>query len=241
MFLVVRLLLVNCLVAVTAVSSSAQQAAGWTDPALNHNKLIQQQTADGGYQLIGVYKVTGNSFLFGEKHKGDIFSINEKAYNIFLSYNTYNQELGFYSTANPDKPLVKEPGTLDSFIIKEDVSIGILNPLKFIYGPLLSTKDKFYYQELYAGKRYSLYKKYRSDLGYVSTNYVQSELRQFDLLIDYYYYNAELKTFSKLKFNLPTIIKEFKSIKDISSVMDKNAWAINPEEILKKAFIELNN
>ncbi|MES1198017.1 MAG: hypothetical protein ABUL41_01945 [Chitinophagaceae bacterium] len=235
-----RIILLSCLIAVINISALAQPP-GWIDPALNHNKLIQQQTGDGGYQLIGPYKVTGTQFLFGEKHKGDIFSTSEKAFNIFLSYNTYNQELGFYSTANPDKALMKEPGMLDSFIIKPDIALGIPNSLKFIYGSVIGAKDKFYYQELYSGKRYGLYKKYKSDLGYVSSNYVQSELRQFDLQIEYYYYNAELKTFTKLKFNLSNIIKEFKSIKDLSVIMDKDAWAINPEEVLKKAFAELNN
>ena len=97
--------------------------------------------------MIGTYKVVGSSYLFGEHHKGDMFAPEAKAYNIFISYNTYNQEVEFYSTGNPDKSLVREPGTLDSFIIHTNIESGITSPLKFVYGPLLGTKDKFFHGE----------------------------------------------------------------------------------------------
>ncbi|HWR33449.1 MAG TPA: hypothetical protein VN451_07990, partial [Chitinophagaceae bacterium] len=160
---------------------------GWTDPALNHNKLLQQHTSEGMYKLIGAYKVVGTSFLFGEHYPADMFAPEVKAYNIFISYNTYNQEVEFYSKGNPDKSLVKEPGTLDSFIIHQNIDMGIISPLKFVYGSVLGVKDKYYFQEICIGKRFSLYKRYKSELAYVSSNYVQSELRQFDLDYEYYY------------------------------------------------------
>ena len=193
------------------------------------------------YKLVGTFKVIGTSYLFGERQKGNLFSPEAKAYNIFLSYNTYNQEVEFYSASNPDKPLIKEPGSVDSFMINENQSLGILNPLKFVYGNHLGATDKSYYMELFAGKRYRLFKRYKSDLGYVSTNYVQSELRQFDLLFDYFYTDTEGKGVKKLKPNVSSIIKEFKSVKDISSVLTNDAFAVNPDDALKKAFDFLNN
>ncbi|MGB3089883.1 MAG: hypothetical protein WBB20_07955, partial [Chitinophagaceae bacterium] len=33
--------------------SRTPDSRGWTDPALNHNKLLQQQSSDGGFKLIG--------------------------------------------------------------------------------------------------------------------------------------------------------------------------------------------
>ena len=234
--------LVLCL----SASSSFAQAGftptvGWVDPALNHNKLIREQTADGVYKLVGTFKVIGTSYLFGERQKGNLFSPEAKAYNIFLSYNTYNQEVEFYSASNPDKPLIKEPGSVDSFMINENQNLGILNPLKFVYGNHLGANDKSYYMELFTGKKYSLYKRYKSDLGYVSTNYIQSELRQFDLLFDYFYTDAESKGVKKLKSNVNSIIKEFKSVKDISPVLNNDSFAVNPDDALKKAFDFLNN
>ena len=216
----------------------APDSRGWTDPALNHNKLLIEE---GGYQLIGTYKVKGSQFLFGQRHKGDIFSASEKGYNIYISYNTYNQEVEFYSTANPDKSLVKEPGTLDSFIFHPDTSLGILHPLKFVYGSLLGTKDKSWYEEIYVGSRFSLYKKYKSDLGYDGNNIAQSELRRFDLGYEYYYTDTGNKGVKKLKPNAGSVIKEFKDVKDLSSMVNNDDFTANPEEALRKAFNYLDN
>ncbi len=225
-------------VAITGVQGNrpGPDMRAWTDPALNHNKLMQQQTAEGGYKLIGPYKVVGSSFLFGEHHKGDMFSPEAKALNVYVSYNTYNQEVEFYSTANPDKPLVKEPGTLDSFNIHESVSLGIVKPLKFVYGSQLGSKEKYYYQELYAGQRFSLYKRYKSDLDYVASNLGQTELRQFDLQYEYYYHDKESKGVKKLKPNAASIIKEFKSARDLSAFLTNEDFTPNPEDGLGKAF-----
>ena len=218
----------------------APDSRGWTDPALNHNKLLQQKTSEGMYKMIGTYKVVGSSFLFGEHHMGDMFAPEAKAYNIFISYNTYNQEVEFYSTSNPDKSLVREPGTLDSFIIHQNIELGILHPLKFVYGSVLGVKDKYYFQEICPGKRFSLYKRYKSDLAYVSTNYVQSELRQFDLDYEYYYSDSEGKGLKKLKPNAASVIKEFKDVRDLSSEISVDDFTANPEAAFCKVFGSLN-
>ncbi len=223
-----------------AYVSTAPDSRGWTDPALNHNRLIQQQTGEGVYQLIGTYKVIGTPFLFGQHHKGDMYATEAKAFNIFISYNTYNQELEFYSTSNPDKPLVKEPGTVDSFILHQNDGLGIAHPMKFIYGSALGVKDKYYFQEICKGARFSLYKRYKSDLGYSTTNLAQTELRQFDLQAEYYYTDTESKGLKKIKPNAGSIIKEFKTIKDLSSEITVDDFTANPEAAFCKAFSSLN-
>ena len=216
------------------------ESQGWTDPALNHNKLLQQHTSEGLYKLIGAYKVIGSSFLFGEHHLGDIFAPEVKAYNIYISYNTFNQEVEFYSKGNPDIPLIREPGTLDSFIIHQDLGQKITSNLKFVYGSLLGVKDKYYYQEICTGNQFSLYKRYKSDLGYVSTNYVQSELRQFDLESEYYYTDTASKGIKKIRPNAASVIKEFKDIKDPTSVASVDDFTTNRENAFRKVFEYLN-
>lgn len=211
------------------------------DNALNYSRLIMTKTEDGVYKQIGVFKVIGTSYLFGERNKGDLFSLESKAYNISLSYNTFNQEVEFYSTSNPDKPLIKEPGSVDSFLIHENAAQFITRQLKFVYGPLLGSSDKSYFLEIYTGPRFSLYKKYKSDLGYVSTNYIQSELRQFDLLYEYYYADSAKAGLKKLKTNASSISSELKKIKDISPVFTGEAFAIDQDAALRKAFEYLNN
>lgn len=220
-----------------AMVSRSPDSRGWTDPALSHNKLL---IADGTYQQVGTYKVKGSQFLFGQKHKADVFSVAEKAWNIFISYNTYNQELEFYSTSNRDKPLVKEPGTLDSFIIHADVEAGIVSPMKFLYGSLLGAKEKAYFQELYSGSRFSLYKRYKSELGYISTNYAEADLRQFDLEYEYFYRDNQGKGLKKIKPNASGVIKEFKDTKDLSGAVNNYDFNANQEEALRTAIIFLN-
>ena len=60
--------------------------SGYMDNALNYSRLILVKTEGGVYKQVGVFKVIGTSYLFGEKNKGNLFSPDAKAYNIFLSY-----------------------------------------------------------------------------------------------------------------------------------------------------------
>lgn len=221
-----------------AINANAQAPSG--DLALNHNRLLREKTADGVYKQVGNFKVVGTPYLFGEKNKGDLFSTEAKALNIFLSYNTYNQEIEFYSSSNPNNALMKIPGEVDSFVIKPNLEIGILAPLKFVYGSVIGSSDKGYFQEVYAGSKYSIYKKYKSDLGYVSSNYIQSELRQFDLLFDYYYSDNEKKSVKKIKPNGSNVIKEFKGVKDLSVVVNFDDFSSQPDAAFKKVFEYLN-
>jgi len=226
----------------TNVPSSASSAFGaWTDPALNHNKLLIQKTGEGNYKIIGTFKVMGTSYLYGENHKGDMFAPEAKAFNIHLSYNTYNQEVEFTSTSNPEKPLIKEPGTVDSFMIHPNIQSGITVELKFFYGPLIGSKEKAYFLLLHGGTRFSIYKRYKSELGYVSSNYIQSELREFDLQVEYFYTDTQGKGVKKLKPNAFTVTKEFKDVKELSAVVTADDFSVNPDAALKKAFETLNN
>jgi hypothetical protein len=214
--------------------------AGYVDPATTHNQLLKESTADGVYKLIGPYKVVGSSYLFGEKNYGSVYSPQESASHIRISYNTYNQEVEFLSGDNNSKLLVKSPGTVDSFIFEANHGLGFDEPLKFVYGSTINSGDKYFYKVIYEGPRYSVYKRYKSDLGYVSSNYVQSELRQFDLGYEYYYRDSEKKGLKKLRQNAASVIGELKAIKDITPVFTEEDYNINPEEALRKAFVYLN-
>lgn len=214
---------------------------GYVDPAISHNRLLREQMGEGVYKLIATYKVIGSSYLFGSKHEGDLFSTDATGYNIHLSYDTYNQHVEFYSKANLDRPLVKEPGTVDSFVLHADQNTGLTSPVKFVYGAHLGTSEKAYFQEIYRGPRYSVYKRYKSELGYVSDNYIQSELRQFDLIYDYFYVDQEKKSIKKIKANASSVIKEFKGVKDLSAVATSEQFFVNPNEALRNVFAYLNN
>jgi hypothetical protein len=209
------------------------------DPALRHNKLLMEKTGEGMLRQIGTYKVKGTPYLYSGRNKGDMFSKDTKAYNILLSYDTYNQEVGFYSTSNPTNQLIKEPGDLDSFILHADPDMEITSNQKFVYGDLIGAKDKSYYEEIYAGPQYSIYKKYKSELGYVSDNYATSDLRQFDLNAEFYYTGPDKKP-KKIKANSYNVIKEFKGVKDLSQVINDDIFVANAEQAFRKTFEYLN-
>lgn len=214
---------------------------GWTDPAVNQSRLYRERSGEGTYILVGTYKVTGTPFLFGQRLNADLFTPKEKAFNIYISYNTYDQEVEFNSTSNPGQPFAKTPGEVDSFLIKKDTAVGLVRDVLFIYGPLVGSSEKAYFQVIHAGPRFSLYKRYKSELGYPSSNYGQNELRQFDLIAEYFYSDAQQKIFKKIKPNTAVLTKEFKPVKDISPVADKEAIVTAPEEAMKRIFIYLNN
>lgn len=224
----------------SALSTWAQSGiitptAGWVDPVLNHNRLLREQTGEGAFKLIGPYRVIGTSYLFGERNKGNIYSTDATAVNIQVGYNTYNQEVEFVSPSNPGKPLIKSPGEVDSFLFLANKSLGSESDMKFIYGKHLGASEKAYFLELATGPKAGIYKRYKADVGYVSSNYVQSELRQFDLLYDYFIYNPTSKTLKKVKNNFSSLLKELKAIQDVSAVFTASAFAENPDKALAAA------
>jgi hypothetical protein len=219
----------------------SQPGVTYIDVALNNSRMYLLENGERAFTLIGGYKVIGTPFLFSEKNPGDIFSEKETAYNLDLSYNTYNQEISFYSTANPNQPLMKKPGDLDSFTLYKNDRTGITSNLKYIYGPVIGASDKCYYQQVAAGSRFNLYKRYKTEIGFVSTNLIQSEIKQFDLSYEYFYSDSTVKGVKRLKQNVNSILKEFKPVKDLSGIIKDETFSLNPEEALKKAFEHLNN
>lgn len=215
------------------------QQLSYSDAAQAYNRILLEK-GNGTFQRISAYKVRGTQYLFGEKHPGDMFATGETAYNIRVSYNTYNQELEFYSSANPDKPLIKDPKEIDSFTIKPNANLGITEPLLFVNGKYLGASNNALYQTIYHGSKFSLYKKYKSTLGIVTTSYIDADLRQFDLEFAFYYYNHSTKENKKIKLNANTVKKEFKQVIGIDEILENSSLAVDPEVALRQIFTILN-
>jgi len=221
------------------IATVQAQTGSYLDPGQAYVKLLIEN-GNNTAQRIGIYKVIGTSFLFGQKHAAEIFEYGGKK-NIFLSYNTFNQELECYSSLSQDKPVIKDLDMVDSFTLKKGNVSQFSQDLHFINGTLLGASEKNFFQVVERGKRFNLYKRYKSGLIVVSTNYGQSDLRQYDLEYIYYYTDSTTKKMNKLKSNPYNIKKEFSSIMDISQLVDESSFAQNPENCLKAVFISLNN
>lgn len=217
------------------------QQLSYMDPAAAYQRILLETNDKSSYQQVGTYKVIGSPFLFGAKLKGDVYTNKERAENITLSYNTYNQQVEAYQ-ANQDKPIVLAAKSVDSFFLRASASKGFKEDLLFINIKLLdSSSNKFFVQLVAPGKRFALFKAYRSDLGYVSTNYVQSELRQFDLSFEYYFIDTNKPGIKKLKVTPNNLTKLFSEIADISAFTGSDEFKTDPEYTLKNIFAALNH
>lgn len=216
----------------------ASQQNSYFDPAQAYNKLLIEKN-DGTYTVVKNFKVIGSCYLFGQNNTGNIYGASESANELSLSYNTYNQEVEF-SPKGSKTVLVKEPSTLDSFKINKNLAVLLEEDLLFIYGPLLGSKEKIYFQSLLKGKKVSLYKSYKAKLDLVTTNILQSELKQFDIDVEYFFTDSTGKNIKKLKVNSKALSKEFAYIKDISSIIDTDALTAEKDKELIRIFGELN-
>jgi hypothetical protein len=220
-------------------SDSIAQQASYFDPAQAYNRLLIEKN-NGTYVRVSNYKVIGTSYLFGEKNKGDIYGANVTGYDIVLSYDTYTQNVYFILPSSPNVSLTKEPSSLDSFKLIKNREASLDQDVTFVYGTIIGAKDKNYYQVIARGKKASLYKRYTSELGIVSTNYIQSELRQFNILVDYFYTDSTGKGVKKLKINTKNLAKEFLPIKDLSSFINSDDLNVSRDRELVRVFEELN-
>ncbi len=226
------------LILISQLASS--QALSYLDPASAFLKIFLEKGSEGTYQQIGNFKVIGTSYLFGEKLKGGIYTKTEKSEHVELGYNTYNQSVDV--NLNGVQSITKKAAEVDSFVIYANNSEFIKNDLLFYSSALVSPKAKDgFYQVILTANKYNLYKGYTAVLDIVSTNYIQSDLRQFTLEYNFYYTDNITKEFKKLKLSKKKIVDELKSKMDVSIFLDEEELDKNPGVALKKVFNALNN
>lgn len=213
------------------------QQASYNDAAQAYNRLLIEK-GNGSYIRINNYKVTGTPYLFGGKNISDLFVSGKAHKNIEMSYNTFSNQIEVYTTNDSKNPLVMEEGAVDSFTISSKVDDSDPPNLTFICSKVLGADDKGFYLRMYDGQ-FALYKKYNTTLGIVTSNYIESDLRQFELNYDYYYLNKNTGKLKKIKFNYNGLKKEFGTFKDISSVLDNGSFD-NRDKIISAIFEFLN-
>ncbi len=225
---------------ISIVNFSHAQAASYTDPAQAYKRILSEKGSEGSFQRIGNFKVVGTSFLYGGNLLSNVYFKNGSVKNVMITYDTYRQELSF-NMGSGDNTLINQLNGLDSFTIRADENTVYKTDLRFVNVEQFDTTQKLFLQKVATGPRFNLYKSYKSDLSYVSTNYIQSELRQFDLNYDYYYTDIQSPGLKKLKTGSRAVKKEFNDIKDISFIVDVKGYNSNPELSLIKVFTHLNN
>ena len=207
---------------------------------LNQYKTPQNTLPVTGYYQIGGYKVKGNPYFKPEFILGDFFSGPETAKNIYLRYDIYNQKVEFISSANKDQILIKEAGDLDSFVIYKKENKAIVEDIKMVYAAFIGVAGKFYYCPMHKGEKYSLYKKFVSELVVPVDRTGNAESRVFETQVQYWYMDEKLKTFKKVTATVAAVKKEFKDIRDLSEILKNGSMFKNPDNAMIRAFIYLN-
>ncbi len=222
-----------------SIFKSNAQGIAFTDPAKAFNKMMLDKNGEGSnLERVGTYKVKGTSLYFGGSLKGTIYTKERAFPDVLISYNTYNQYVDIYDNSNT--PIAtKKFNELDSFKVKINTSEFNTNST-FISSLVLQSNDNCFFQVISLGKKYALFKKYHTDLGIVTENQFQADLRQYDLLTDYYYTETGMKGVKKIKLTNNGIIKEFKLVKDVSRIVEEGSLIFNPEGILLNVFEEIN-
>jgi hypothetical protein len=225
---------------VTLVCFSVFMADAQKSVYLNQNKTPQNSKPLIGYYQIGGYRVKGDPYYREEFILGDFYSTPETAKNIYLRYDIYYQKLEFISSANPDQILVKEPGDLDSFLLYKKENKEIAEDIKFVYAAIIGATDKSYYASLSRGAKYSLYKKYFSELVVPIDPTGRADSRLFETQVEYWYKNESTKELKKINASASALKKEFRDVKDLSDVLKGGNMFSRPDEAMAKAFVYLN-
>ena len=173
----------STLFVVLCFNISVAQAISFTDPAMAYNKLLLDSKDQSGYTRISNYKVIGTKYLYGGGQKATIYVKGERPVDATTNYDTYEQKLDFLLSENAPS-LTNFAKNIDSFTLKVKTTF-LSGTLKFYNASVFGGDNNFFVQQVTNGGRFVLYKKYHSELAVVSTNYVDADLRQFDLNTDY--------------------------------------------------------
>jgi len=216
-----------------------QTMASWDVAKTYSAWAISNYQNQNSFRRIGAYKVKGTPYLYGAAYKADVYTNTQVGANVIVAYDTYDQHLEVFDKGNKQS-ITKDGTEIDSFYLRADSNTLFKEDLFFVNSKLFAPSTKsIFLQEVAKGSKYSLYKAYRSDLGMVSENYVQSELRQFDLKIDFYYVDNTTKKFTKLKTTLKALKSEFKGVV-VDDFVSSEGLNSNPEDELHKFFMLLN-
>jgi hypothetical protein len=215
-----------------------QTFANTIDAAVGYNAWALANN-ENSFKRIGGYKVKGTPYLFGGAYKGDVYAKNQVGKQVTVGYDTYQQQLEVYMGSKD--PIVKGFTEIDSFVLRADSNTYFKEDMFFLNAGLFDSTKNFFIMKIYEGKRFSLYKAYHSVLGVVSENYVQSELRQFDLNVDFYYFDNAKKGLTRLKLSPKFLKSEFKEFINVGATLDLEILNRNPQFELLKIFIQLNN
>lgn len=214
---------------------NAQFNNSFVDPALAYNKVNGEKMDGVGYVNVGSFKVKGSPYIYGETLKGDVYHSGKIASGVVFKINNYSKELQV-TTDVPGKYFMVSIDDLDSLVLPAVKNEFLAADIKFISSKAKDAKLKCFLEPLQKGERYTLYKSYSTELAIPSDNYVQSDLRIFDLQVQYYYAdNQNPGSLKSVKANKKGLGKTFKGT-NASEILENIDMSGNQDLALTKFF-----
>jgi hypothetical protein len=216
-------------VVISSFSLAKAQSLSYTDPAAAYNRLLLENGA-GTYIQIGNFRVHGNQYLYGGKINSQVYANHNPAPNELLtSFDTYKKELMVYES-NSQK-LISLFG-VDSFQFKTPNG----KEINILAAKYVDSTKKGYYQMVLNNSRIKLVKYYETKLVISTTNYVQSEYREFSLDYDYYFIDKATGIITPINTYYTKLKKLLKDHVDIEEQVKRFEYNSNVEEALIKIF-----
>jgi hypothetical protein len=211
------------------------QFNSFLDPAVAYNKILLDKGYRGTYQNIGAFKVTGSPYIYGETMKGDVYHNGKVAKDVVYKINNYSKSLQI-ATDVPGQYFMVSIDDLDSLVLPAAKNEFLNANLTFISSKTLDSKKNCFLEQLQRGNRYTLFKSYTTELAIPADNYIQSDLREFKLEVEYFYADNQMPgTLSSLKTNKKALIKTFKE-SNAAEILDNMSLTGNMDLALAKFF-----
>lgn len=205
------------------------QALSYVDPAQAYNRLVLEQGGNT-YEQLGNYKVKGIKYLYGGNLTTNIYAGGTTLEGVTSSFDTYTQNLEENASGMTKRIIVNG---VDSFeMILKDKS-----KVQFIAAKYVDAAKKGYFQLVHRGNTVCLYKYYESVLAIPSDNYVNGQLREYNLQTTYYFKEHTQASFTLLPNNFRGIAKAVKSKVDITTITSKEEYNQNIEQSLLTIFM----
>lgn len=194
------------------------------------------------YRMMGNYRVKGNSMLLRGSNATDVFMSQGYAKNVNVVYDTYNQNFSVL-VDNNSQMLHINFSDLDSFRVNKDTAGLTSLPATFINASRIDKSKKFFVQRLVSGKRYILFKSYKSEMVPSSGDIAQTNLQAFEMTNDYYVLDmTDLnKGFRKVKGNKNTLRSELKGNAAALAILENASFNDENKEMdLVRFFSQIN-
>lgn len=202
------------------------------------NRYVTESWA-GQYQRVGQYKVKGSPYLFGEAMAGKIKYQSQsgvwvKTEKILFDLN--DQKVG----PEVEGQIFQTDQIIDEFVIqfpsKYSNEEALFRNASF-YG---SKKGPAYLNVLEEGKAVHFLKAYRIKVAADPSNMMDKEARIFEQYVEYYLYDVQSKTLTKVKLNKKDINGALKATPALQTKAEAYGGSLSTEFEVMSLVLNLN-